>query len=159
MKIIGSLSVFALILVSFSACVKTNNSAVPVNPGVQYVSASTTGSFAGTFYAYDSTLKAIKDLSGTHPVTKIMATSTAGTLVGSSLSIVIFDYPVDTGKYLFDSVNTTASYHHFPDGGGVAINGRGGMDISSVSPYITGTYTFTCTDLTMVTGSFNVIAP
>ncbi len=159
MKILSSLSILTIILVSFSACTKTNNGPVAVNNHVEYVTASTTGSFAGTFYAYDSTITAVKNTTGLHPVTSITAGSSVGTLIGSSLSFVIWDYPVTTGTYQLDSVNATAEYLHFPDGGGVARRPGGTLVLTSVTPYITGTYTFTCTDLTIVTGSLNVVAP
>ena len=146
-----------VILLAISSCKKTNSGPNPVFPDMQYLSAATTGKYAGTLYATGTALTTTQDNSGMHPVLYISAANVSGSLDSSGVNFVIYNYPLAADTIAFNDTNAAAQYIHYPTGSVNAM--RGSMILTSVSPYITATYTFTCTDLTIVSGSFKVIAP
>ena len=157
MRVFKLLSIFIVSATLLSSCKKTSSTPVAVGPTVQYLSASTTGQYAGTLYATIGYLSASWDNSGMHPILHIAASNIAGSLKGSSINFVVNDYPFTTRTLAINDTTVTAQYIHFPTGGGYAT--QGSLTITSITPYITGTFNFRCTDLTIVSGSLNVLAP
>ena len=142
-----------VILIALTGCSKSGSTTTTVAPGTPYLTASTTGPFALNFSATDTFLKSIDNTSSTHPTLTIIGHDNNGDV----LDLVIYNYPIAVGTFPVDSVHTSAYYTHFPTGGGVAKSGT--VVITSVTPNVAGTFTFTCTDLTIVTGAYQVVAP
>ena len=76
---------------------------------------------------------------------------------GQELEFWFQNYPAATGTYSLNAVGVGGTYHA-PAGIG-ALSAHGTLTLTAVMPDIIGTFSFTGTDSTVVSGSMDVPAP
>jgi len=85
-----------------------------------------------------------------------------GTSSGGDILIFNLKPCSATGTYAFNADSISASYSYLPTGASedsIISSVHGTLDLTSVTPVIAGTYTFTGTDSAVFTGSFSVTTP
>ncbi len=80
----------------------------------------------------------------------------AGVTTSSEVEIWFLSYPGTTGTFTLDNVNRGIIYGYTSD---TAVCVSGTLTITSVTPDVVGTFSYTRNDMSTVTGSFNVPAP
>lgn len=102
-----------------------------------------------TFYASGNFLKVSKNVTAPTLVIEGLMTQ------GNTLKLNINSFTGVPGTYQLDGSDGTASY--LPETPSIEVASvHGTYTISSVTPDITGTFNFTCTDSTVVIGAFSI---
>ena len=145
-KISSTLAIIAAALISSCTKEPKRTTSVP------FISA--TGTDGTSVYATDTLVIASLNKGLPYPFLGVTGRTT---VLGNTTGFWIYSYRASTGTFALDGVNAGA---FFNESTGTAHNSaHGTLTITSVSLNITGTIIFTCNDSTVVSSTFNVIAP
>ena len=153
-NILVTLSFILIIFAVLNGCKKDpkKTSSVP------FITA--TGSDATSVNCTDTLARAAKNGSYPYPYLDVEGW-TGSSSTSARTGFWIYPYTATPGTYALDGVHAGAFYNQvsYSASDTTRNSAHGTLIISTVSPNITGTFSFTCKDSTVVSGSFNVVAP
>ena len=118
-----------------------------------FVLATVSGS-GGSFSASDGMVTTNKNSASPFPYVEVNGTSSSG----ARISVWIYSYVGSIGTFSMDGSNYGGTYK--PTATSAAIpSAHGSLIITAVTPNLTGSFSFTCTDSTVITGTFNSATP
>ncbi len=139
---------FLAIAVLSGACTKKS---APRTTSTYFVSATISG--GSPYYSSGSNVTTTGTSGGNVKISSYVPVGTSD----RQLEFYFIAYPGTVGTYPLNGVSQGAIYAGVsPEIGRSAVHGT--LTLTSVTPDIIGTYNFTCTDSTLVSGSFDVPA-
>ncbi|MBX2905983.1 MAG: hypothetical protein KF744_08100 [Taibaiella sp.] len=153
-KFIGPILLASLAVVNIVGCKKDENKTT----SARYVNATASNGTSVSFS--ESAAGTTKNNASPHPYIEVNG-YIASYSTSPRTGFWIYSYTSTPGTYSIDGVNIGAYYNRTSVVAADTIHNSayGTLVISSVTPNLTGTISFTCRDSVAVTGSFSVPAP
>jgi hypothetical protein len=118
-----------------------------------FVLATVSGS-GGSFSASDDMVKTNKNSASPLPYVEVNGTSPSG----ARITVWIYSYAGTIGTFSMDGSNYGGMYK--PTSTAAVIpSAHGSLIVTAVTPNLTGSFNFTCTDSTVIAGTFNSATP
>lgn len=118
-----------------------------------FVLATVSGS-GGSFSASDGMVTTNKNSGSPFPYVEVNGTSTSG----ARISVWIYSYVSSIGTFSMDGSNYGGTYNPTTTAA-VIPSAHGSLIVTAVTPNLTGSFNFTCTDSTVISGTFNSTTP
>ncbi|MCF8450269.1 MAG: hypothetical protein K9G49_10410 [Taibaiella sp.] len=144
-----ALSIFTAVI-TLGSCKKETASKATAS---RFVLASVSGS-GEAFSSSDDMVRTNKNAASPFPYVEVNGTSASG----ARISVWIYSYVGSVGTYTMDGTNYGGTYK--PSTASIPVlSAHGSLTVSAVTPNLTGSFNFTCSDSTVVTGTFNSTMP
>lgn len=144
------LLVFFIAAITIGSCKKDTASKTTSS---HFVLATVSGG-GGSFSASDGMVKTNKNSGSPLPYVEVNGTSPSGT----SITVWIYSYAGTIGTFSMDGSNYGGTYKPTTTAAAMP-SAHGSLTVTAVTPNLTGSFNFTCTDSTVITGTFNSTTP